>query len=151
MTGVLPAVFLQRGRHGKTPALIFLQNRIMDFMNTQVTLYGIPNCSTVKKARAWLDANGIGYTFHDFKKAGLDAGLIKTWLEDIPWDTLLNRKGTTWRSLSDVRKASIIDSESAGRLMLELPSIVKRPVLQTSGRPAQAGFSETQYQQIFKN
>lgn len=120
-------------------------------MNTQVTLYGILNCDTVRKARAWLDANGIAYTFHDFKKAGLDAGLIKTWLKDIPWDTLLNRKGTTWRSLSDARKADITDSDSAGALMVELPSIVKRPVLQTSGQPVQVGFSEARYQQIFKN
>jgi arsenate reductase len=120
-------------------------------MSKQVTLYGIPNCDTVKKARTWLDANGVAYTFHDFKKAGLDAGLVKTWLKDIPWDTLVNRKGTTWRGLSDERKASITDNASATALIVELPSIVKRPVLQTGEAPTHVGFTADLYQQIFKN
>lgn len=117
---------------------------------TAVTLYGIPNCDTVKKARTWLDANSIAYTFHDFKKAGLDAAQVNAWLKDVPWDVLVNRKGTTWRALSDERKAAIIDNASATALMLESPSVIKRPVLQRhDGQPTQVGFSDTLYQQLF--
>ena len=115
-----------------------------------VTLFGIPNCDTVKKARTWLDANGIAYTFHDFKKAGLDAIQVNAWLQDVPWDVLVNRKGTTWRALSDERKAAIIDHASAAALMLESPSVIKRPVLQRrGGQPTQVGFSDALYQQLF--
>ena len=121
-------------------------------MSKHVTLYGIPNCDTVKKARTWLDANGIAYTFHDFKKAGLDATLVSAWLKDVPWDVLVNRKGTTWRGLPDERKASIIDNASAKALMVELPSIVKRPVLHAGdGQATQVGFNDALYQHIFKN
>lgn len=115
-----------------------------------ITLYGIPNCDTVKKARTWLDANGIDYTFHDFKKAGLEAALVKRWLKDQPRDVLVNRKGTTWRGLPEERKAAIIDDASATALMVELPSLIKRPVLQAGDAPTQVGFSDALYQQIFK-
>jgi arsenate reductase len=114
-----------------------------------ITLYGIPNCDTVKKARSWLDAHGVAYTFHDFKKSGVDNSLIQTWLRDVAWDVLVNRKGTTWRALSDVRKASITDNKSATALMIESPSIIKRPVLATNGT-THVGFSDDLYQQIFK-
>jgi len=119
-------------------------------MSKQVTLFGISNCDTVKKARTWLDANAIDFSFHDFKKAGLDAAQVQTWLKDVPWDVLVNRKGTTWRGLSDERKAAIIDAASATALMLELPSVIKRPVLQAgNGLATQVGFSEALYQQLF--
>ncbi|MGZ3238152.1 MAG: ArsC family reductase [Burkholderiaceae bacterium] len=114
-----------------------------------ITLYGIPNCDTVKKARTWLDANGVSYTFHDFKKSGIKSGLIQTWLHDVAWDVLVNRKGTTWRALSDDRKASITDDKSATALMIESPSVIKRPVLVTDNK-THVGFSEELYQQIFK-
>ena len=113
------------------------------------TLYGIPNCDTVKKARTWLDANGIAYTFHDFKKAGISRDLVKTWLADAAWDVLVNRKGTTWRALADERKAAIADAQSATELMLESPSVVKRPVLSHEGI-THVGFSAELYQRIFK-
>lgn len=113
------------------------------------TLYGIPNCDTVKKARTWLDKNGVAYTFHDFKKAGLDHTVVKAWLADVEWDVLINRKGTTWRALSDERKASIVDADSATELMLESPSAIKRPVL-FDGNDTHVGFSDALYQQIFK-
>lgn len=122
----------------------------MSTSSTAVILYGIPNCDTVKKARTWLDANGIAYTFHDFKKSGLDATQINAWLKDVPWDILVNHKGTTWRALSDERKAAIIDNASATALMLESPSVIKRPVLQRGdGLPTQVGFSDALYQQLF--
>ena len=113
-------------------------------------LYGIPNCDQVKKARTWLAEHGVPHIFHDFKKSGIQAGLIQTWLRDVPWDTLVNRKGTTWRALPDARKAAIVDAAGATELMLESPSIVKRPVLCVDGK-THVGFSDEAYQQIFKN
>jgi arsenate reductase len=113
-----------------------------------VTLYGIPNCDTVKKARTWLEKNGIDYTFHDFKKAGLTSGLVQGWLKQVDWETLVNRKGTTWRGLPDERKAAVADANSATALMLESPSVIKRPVLDCDGT-AHVGFSDAGYQQIF--
>jgi arsenate reductase len=113
------------------------------------TLYGIPNCDTVKKARTWLDGNGIDYQFHDFKKAGISRDMIKGWLADAAWDVLVNRKGTTWRALPDERKASVSDAQSATELMLESPSVIKRPVLSHGGM-THVGFSGNLYQQIFK-
>jgi arsenate reductase (glutaredoxin) len=113
------------------------------------TLYGIPNCDTVKKARNWLDQNGIAYTFHDFKKAGIDRNLVAAWLVNVEWDVLVNRKGTTWRGLDDECKAAIGDATSATALMLESPSVIKRPVLSTGDR-THVGFSAELYQQIFK-
>lgn len=113
------------------------------------TLYGIPNCDTVKKARTWLDQHGISYTFHDFKKAGLTSDQVNQWLAHVGWDVLVNRKGTTWRALDDDRKTSINDAASATALMLESPSVIKRPVLVT-GDSAHVGFSDALYQQIFK-
>lgn len=94
-----------------------------------ITLYGIPNCDTVKKARTWLDANGHAYTFHDFKKAGLDHATVARWLTQASWETLVNKKGTTWRGLPDERKAAVVDADSATALMLENTSVIKRPVL----------------------
>jgi arsenate reductase len=114
-----------------------------------ITLYGIPNCDTVKKARTWLDTNGVAYTFHDFKKAGINPDLVNGWLKHLAWDVLVNRKGTTWRALPDERKAAISDAKSATALMLESPSIIKRPVL-VSGIGTHVGFSDELYQQIFK-
>lgn len=114
-----------------------------------VTLYGIPNCDTVKKARTWLDSNSVAYTFHDFKKAGLTQALVDGWLKQLEWEVLVNRKGTTWRGLTDERKAAVTDAMSAATLMLESPSVIKRPVLDRDGA-MHVGFSDAGYQQIFK-
>ncbi len=114
------------------------------------TLYGIPNCDTVKKARTWLADNGHDFTFHDFKKQGLSRELVNGWLEQLDWETLVNRKGMTWRNLSDERKAQIVDKASALELMLENPSVIKRPVLEGAG-PLNVGFSADQYRAIFEN
>jgi len=112
------------------------------------TLYGIPNCDTVKKARTWLQDHGIDFTFHDFKKQGLTPELVKAWLQDLDWTTLVNRKGTTWRNLPDERKATIVDADSAMALMLENPSVIKRPVVQGVG-PVTAGFSPAAFAEKF--
>jgi arsenate reductase len=114
-----------------------------------VTLYGIPNCDTVKKARTWLDDHGREFQFHDFKKAGLTPAIVQSWLKQVDWEVLVNRKGTTWRALPDERKAAIIDAESATALMLESPSVIKRPVM-VSGASVHVGFSDDSYQQFFQ-
>jgi Spx/MgsR family transcriptional regulator len=114
----------------------------------KTTLYGIPNCDTVKKARTWLADNGHAFDFHDFKKQGLDRATVAGWLEQLDWETLVNRKGTTWRTLSDERRASIVDKAAALELMLENPSVIKRPVLAGAG-PLAVGFSADQYATMF--
>jgi len=113
-----------------------------------ITLYGIANCDTVKKARNWLDAQATPYVFHDFKKSGIERTLIESWLRDVAWDVLLNRKGTTWRALPDEEKTAIVDAHSATEVMLASPSIIKRPVLRKDGS-THVGFSDQLYRQIF--
>ncbi len=95
----------------------------------QITLYGIPNCDTVKKARAWLTGQGLDYHFHDFKKDGVPAERLDGWIADLGWEPLVNRKGTTWRKL-DAVQAGVHDAASARQLMLAQPSVIKRPVVQ---------------------
>jgi arsenate reductase len=112
------------------------------------TLYGIPNCDTVKKARTWLADQQHDFAFHDFKKQGLTRDIVAGWLRHLSRDVLVNKKGTTWRGLDDARKASITDDEAAIALMLEFPSVIKRPVLDKDGRFA-VSFTPAQYQQIF--
>ena len=111
-------------------------------------LYGIPNCDTVKKARTWLADNGQAFDFHDFKKQGLDRATVARWLEQIDWETLVNRKGTTWRNLPEERRAQVVDKDSALELMLENPSVIKRPVLEGAG-PLSVGFADATYRSIF--
>ncbi len=113
-------------------------------------LYGIPNCNTVRKARAWLAENHIDAQFHDFKKDGASATLINSWLEQVPWEKLVNRAGMTWRGLSDAAKAGIQDNPSALRLMLEKPSVIKRPVLVNDEKILCLGFDETVYGKLLK-
>jgi len=113
-----------------------------------VLLYGIPNCDTVKKARTWLDGNGVAYTFHDFKKQGVSEALLRGWLAHVPLATLLNRKGTTWRALSDADKARAEEEAGAIALMQQSPSLIKRPVLEQAGKVA-VGFSADSYAALF--
>lgn len=112
-----------------------------------VTLYGIPNCDTMKKARAWLNANSIEYQFHNYKTAGIDESRLRAWADELGWQTLLNTRGMMWRKVpQDVKDA--IDEDNAIRLMLETPSIIKRPVLET-GEHLQVGFEPAIYAQLF--
>jgi arsenate reductase len=97
------------------------------------TLYGIPNCDTVKKARVWLDQHGVAYAFHDYKKAGIDRARLEGWVAEHGWETVLNRAGATFRALPDADKAGI-DAAKAVDLMLAQPSMIKRPVLDLGGR-----------------
>ena len=114
-----------------------------------ITLYGIPNCDTVKKARVWLADKQQEFTFHDFKKQGLTQQAVQGWLEHLDWEVLVNKKGTTWRGLPDERKAAITDAASATALMLEFPSVIKRPVLQGADDSCHVGFSPDAYSRIF--
>lgn len=112
-----------------------------------VRLYGIPNCDTMKKARQWLAAHGVEYEFHDYKKAGLDERRLRRWVKQVGWETLLNRRGTTWRKLDEAVKADI-DEAGAVRVMLDNPSIVKRPVLERD-EALHVGFDAAEYARIF--
>ena len=93
------------------------------------TVYGIPNCDSVKKARTWMDQHADAYAFHDFKKQGVPPDALDLWLAQVGWEVLVNRKGTTWRKLAPELQAKITDSKSARALMLETPSVIKRPVV----------------------
>ena len=111
------------------------------------TLYGIPNCDTMKKARKWLADNGVEYDFHDYKKLGVERKQLDAWIKAVGWETLLNRRGMMWRKVPDDVKASI-DEQSAIRLMLETPSIIKRPVLEAKGKVI-VGFKPETYEELF--
>ena len=111
-----------------------------------ITVYGIPNCGSVKNARTWLETHKLAYEFHDFKKAGLSKDIIAAWLKVVSWEVLVNKKGTTWRGLSDATKASITTAASATQLMLENPSVIKRPVL-CQGKTVLVGFDADIYQE----
>ena len=103
-------------------------------MKPSLTLYGIPNCDTVKKARAWLADHDVTVQFHDFKKQGVPEDRLDHWLATAGWDRLLNRQGTTWRRLPPAEQARVVDAASATALMLAQPSVIRRPVLEHGGR-----------------
>jgi Spx/MgsR family transcriptional regulator len=108
-----------------------------------VSLYGIPNCDTMKKARAWLESRGIAYDFHDYKKAGITRAKLSAWVNAAGWEVLLNRAGTTFRKLPDAAKANIGERQAI-ELMLEQPAMIKRPVLE-HGAAFLVGFSPEKY------
>ena len=109
-----------------------------------ITLYGIPNCDTVKKARVWLDDRGVRYVFHDYKKEGIDEARLTTWVEELGWETVLNRAGTTFKKLDDADKADLTP-DKAVKLMLAHPSMIKRPMLDLGDRRI-AGFKPDIYE-----
>ena len=111
-----------------------------------VTLFGIPNCDTVKKARVWLGENGVEYLFHDYKKAGIDRARLEGWVAEHGWETILNRAGTTFRALPDADKAGL-DADRAVALMLAQPSMIKRPVLDLGDRTL-VGFKPDRYLEV---
>lgn len=113
-----------------------------------IHIYGIPNCDTVKKARKWLDAQGRDYTFHDFKKEGADAGKVGEWIDAAGLDVVLNRRGTTYRKLSDEEKAAAADRNEAVKLLVQHPSMIKRPVVEHSGEVL-VGFKEDEWSAHF--
>jgi len=98
-----------------------------------ITLYGIPNCDTMKKARVWLDQHGVAHVFHDYRKAGIDRGSLERWVAEHGWQTVLNRAGTTFRKLPEAERADLDDARAIA-LMLAQPSMIKRPVLDLGER-----------------
>lgn len=114
-----------------------------------IIVYGINNCDTVKKARVWLAGHDISFKFHDFRKQGLDPELAQRWLQQAPWELLINRKGLTWRGLTEAQKLSITGIAAAQQLMLDKTSVIKRPLLEQDGKLLHIGFDETSYQKIF--
>ena len=111
-------------------------------------LYGIPNCDSVRKARQWLDGRGIAYDFHDFREDGLDSKQLAVWVKQAGWETLLNRKGTTWRQLPTTQRDAI-DARLAESLLLAELALIKRPVLE-AGKHLAVGFDADRYQTLFK-
>lgn len=117
-------------------------------MAVTITLYGIKNCDTVKKARAWLDARKIVYTFHDYKTAGITAERLQHWCKELGWESLLNRAGTTFRKLSDADKQGLTERKAIA-LMLAQPSMIKRPVLDL-GKKRLVGFKPEAYERALR-
>jgi arsenate reductase (glutaredoxin) len=110
-----------------------------------ITLYGIPNCDTVKRARAWLQTHGREVVFHDFKKAGVPADRLDAWMRAAGWERVLNRQGTTWRKLDDATRAAVVDAASAKRLMRDQASVIKRPVVEWADGAITVGFDEADW------
>ncbi|WP_221393389.1 ArsC family reductase [Dyadobacter sp. NIV53] len=114
------------------------------------TVYGIPNCNTVKKARTWLEQNGVEYSFHDYKKKGISPEKIQDWFKKFPWEKLVNKAGTTWKALTDEEKVLVQNEKSAIELMVTKTSVIKRPVIEDeNGNAVALGFSEKEYEEIF--
>ncbi len=113
------------------------------------TIYGIKNCDTMKKARAWLDAEGTAYAFHDYKTAGIDRARLEAWAAKVGWEALLNRAGTTFRKLPDADKTGLTEKKAIA-LMLAQPSMIKRPVLDLGGGRLLVGFKPEAYEAALK-
>jgi arsenate reductase len=107
-------------------------------------LYGIKNCDTVKKARRWLDDHGVAYRFHDFRADGLDEKQLARWTKQLGWETLLNRRGTAWRTLPEAQREKVVDAATAAAAMLAHPALIKRPVLEINGT-LRVGFTDDDY------
>jgi len=112
-------------------------------------VYGIPNCNTVKKALDWLKKNEGEFEFHDYKKKGITKEKLKEWSNVVGWETLVNRKGTTWRTLTEEQQQRVTNEKAAIELMIEKPSLIKRPVIETDGKLV-VGFEEKDYERDFK-
>lgn len=111
-----------------------------------LTMYGIPNCDTVKKARSWLDKHKVVYQFHDYKKAGVDAADLKRWCKELGLEQMLNQRGTTWRKLDESERSNLTEAKAI-KLMQAHPSVIKRPLLDT-GKRLLLGFDETSYKDL---
>jgi arsenate reductase len=121
--------------------------RPCDAAGMSVTIYGIRNCDTMKKARAWLDGHGVAHSFHDYKSEGISPEKLRGWCGEVGWETLLNRAGTTFRKLPDAEKAGL-DEAKAIVLIVANPSVIKRPVLET-GESLIVGFDAERYGRAF--
>jgi Spx/MgsR family transcriptional regulator len=113
-------------------------------------IYGIPNCDTIKKALAWLKANGIEYLFYDYKKNGIPTSKLSAWSKQVGWESLLNKKGTTWRKLDASVQESITSEKKAISLLAENTSAIKRPLIEKDNKVVALGFDELVYKKLFK-
>jgi Spx/MgsR family transcriptional regulator len=116
-------------------------------MRAMITVFGIPNCDTVKKARTWLTEHGVEHSFHDFKKQGVPPDHLDRWLKAAGWDTVINRKGTTWRQLDETTRTGVSDAASARAVALANPSVIKRPVVEWADGAITVGFNAADWQQ----
>ena len=117
---------------------------------TKITVYGIPNCDTTKKAMGWLKKNKIDFKFHDYKKEGIDKNKLAQWCSKVSWEILFNKKSTTWRALSKTEQDKVTNQSSAIKLMMKSTSIIKRPVIE-SGDKILIGFDEAVFSKCFLN
>lgn len=131
-------------------SVIVKVQEITKMTNSMIQVYGIPNCGSVKKARQYFEAHGIGYTFIDFKKQPVDSTLIDEWLSQVDWTILVNKKGTTYRNLPEAEKEKIKNADSAKAIMISNNSIIKRPVVVQSGKVVAVGFDEDTYTNLFQ-
>jgi arsenate reductase len=115
-----------------------------------MTVYGIPNCNTVKKATSWLKDEGLEFTFHHFKKEGITPEKVSAWCDAFGWENVLNKKGTTWRKLSPEQQAAVQDQNTAVDLLCSHTSAIKRPIVERDNKPVLLGFQEENYAQTFK-
>jgi arsenate reductase len=117
-------------------------------MSKRVTIYGIKACDTMKKARAWLDAHGVAYAFHDYRTEGLERATLERWADQVGWEVLLNRAGMTFRNLPERDKTGLTEKKAIA-LMLAQPAMIKRPVLEAGGKPL-VGFKPELYAAVFR-
>lgn len=116
---------------------------------TSMVLYGIKNCNTVKNAMNWLSANKVVYTFHDYKTKGISYDKLRLWCGQVGWEELVNKRGTTWKQLSDEEKSQVVNAEEAIKLMMSKTSVIKRPLIEREGKVLALGFDEHAYSQAF--
>jgi arsenate reductase len=116
--------------------------------NPTMTVFGIPNCDTVKKARVWLTEQGLDFQFHDFKKQGVPADRVPHWMDAVGWEKLLNRQGTTWRKLDAATQATAADAQGAAALMQVQPSVIKRPVVEWPSGAITVGFDAQRFAEL---
>jgi len=113
-------------------------------------VYGIKNCSTVKSAIDWLNKNKVEFEFHDYKKSGITETKLNDWIKQVGWESLVNKRGTTWRQLDEAVQRKVVNEKSAITLMLEKTSVVKRPLIEEKGKVVLLGFDETEYKKVLK-
>jgi arsenate reductase (glutaredoxin) len=116
-------------------------------MKQQVTVYGIPNCDMTKKTTQWLTKNKVAFSFHDYKKEGIEKDKLEEWCGIVGWEIIFNKKSTSWRELSKAEQDKVVNQPAAIKIMLKNNSIIKRPVLELSNNKLVVGFNEKQYQQ----
>ena len=115
-----------------------------------MTIYGIKNCNTVKSALEWLNKNKIEFEFHDYKKSGITEAKLKEWSKQVGWESLVNKRGTTWRQLEESVQKKVVDEKPAIALMLEKTSVIKRPLVEEKNKVLLLGFDEAEYKKVLK-